>query len=162
DRLRIAWTLVVLAGVLHPTTGAWWAAWLLVATWVVRPSTRRALHAATGLGAAAGAWLLWRGSLADRLVRMDNLWTSVLASKDYVFPDEWALSVWAINLGTSLVVVGVWLLRRQRGIAAPWERGAVAGMAALVGLFVASLPLIDARIALAVQLQTSRVFWLVD
>ncbi len=161
-RLAVAWSLVALAGVLHPTTGAWWAAWLLVATWVVRPAWRRAIHGVVAIGSLAGAWLLWRGPLAERLVTMDGLWTGVLASKDYVFPDEWSLETWAVNLGTCLVVVAVWLLRRHRGAAAPWERGAVAGMVALVALFVASLPFIDARIALAVQLQTSRVFWLVD
>jgi len=162
ERLGLAWLLVTAATVLHPTTGAWWAGWLLVATWVVRPAWRRAMLAALLGLLPLGVWAVWRGPLAERLSAMDAAWTRVLASKDYVFPDEWSLASWALNLGTLVVVLGIWQLRRRRGVAAAWETGAVAGMAALVAVFLGSLPLIDARVALAVQLQTSRVFWLVD
>lgn len=162
DRLGVAWALVTAAALLHPTTGAWWAGWLLVATWVVRPAWRRRIHAALAVAMPLVAWAVWRGPLSGRLGAMDGLWTHVLASKDYVFPDEWAAGTWAVNLGTFAVVIGVWLVRRRRGVARPWERGAVAGTVALLLLFLGSLPFIDARVALAVQLQTSRVFWLID
>lgn len=162
DRLALAWGLILVACVLHPTTGAWWAVWLLVACWVVRPAWRRVILIGGVAAAAAAAWLLARGPLAGRLAVMDEPWTRVLGTKDYVFPDEWSVGSWLVNLLTAAIVVGVWRLRVAHGVARRWEAGAAAGVVALVALFLASLPLIDARVALAVQLQTSRVFWLVD
>ena len=44
----------------------------------------------------------------------------------------------------------------------PREAGLLAGAAALAGLFLISWPLMVAGIALALQLQTSRVFWMLD
>jgi hypothetical protein len=162
DRLPLAWALTLVACVLHPTTGVWWAVWLTAACWVLRPAWRRALLVA-GIGAGSvGAWMLARGPLAGRLAIMDEPWTRVLASKDYVFPDEWSIGPWLVNMLTAAVAVGVWRVRVAQGVARRWEAGAAAGVVALVALFLASLPFIDARVALAVQLQTSRVFWLVD
>lgn len=162
DRLVLAWALTLAACVLHPTTGVWWAVWLTAACWVVRPAWRR-LMALGGVAAAAVAvWMLVGGPLAGRLGIMDEPWTRVLASKDYVFPDEWTLGPWLVNLLTAAAVAGVWRVRVAQGVARRWEAGAVAGTLALVALFLASIPFIDARVALAVQLQTSRVFWLVD
>lgn len=162
DRLGMAAALVGIACLLHPTTGAWWAMWLLVACWVVRPAWRRPLLLG-GLASVPGiVWLLWSGPLSGRLGLMDPVWTHVLASKDYVFPDEWALGSWFVNLLTAAVMIGVWRLRVHQRVARAWEAGAVLGLTALVAFFLLSVPLIDARVALAVQLQTSRVFWLVD
>ena len=162
DRLAAAWALTALSCVLHPTTGAWWALWLLAATWVLLPAWRRTLLGMSAAVVPLGTWMVWRGPLAGRLAAMDESWTRVLASKDYVFPDEWAVGSWVVNLLTAALVIGVWRLRMAQGVARPWERGVVVGVGALVAVFLASLPFIDARIALAVQLQTSRVFWLVD
>jgi hypothetical protein len=162
DRLPLAWALTLLANVLHPTTGVWWAVWLGVTCWVVRPAWRRMLSVGAVSGALVAFWMLARGPLAGRLAVMDERWTRVLASKDYVFPDEWTLVPWLVNLLSVAIVAGVWRLRVARGVARPWEAGAAAGVLALVAIFLASMPFIDARVALAVQLQTSRVFWLVD
>ncbi len=162
DRLALAWGLTTLACVLHPTTGAWWALWLLVATWYVRPSWRRALRWAAAPAVPLVVWTLTRGPLAGRLGVMDEAWTRVLVSKDYVFPDEWSVGSWVVNMLTAAIVVGVWRLRVAQGVARAWERGAAMGVVALVAAFLVSMPFIDARVALAVQLQTSRIFWLVD
>jgi hypothetical protein len=162
NRLALAWGLTALAFVLHPTTGAWWALWLLVVTWYIRPMWRRGLLAAATLAAPITAWMVMRGPLAGRFGVMDDAWTRVLASKDYVFPDEWSVGSWVVNLFTAAIVVGVWRLRVSQGVARLWERGAAMGVVALVVAFLVSIPFIDARVALAVQLQTSRVFWLVD
>jgi hypothetical protein len=59
-------------------------------------------------------------------------------------------------------VFGVWRWRVGRGLAQAWEAGLTFGVVALAGLFLASVPFIAARLALAVQLQTSRVFWVAD
>ena len=53
-------------------------------------------------------------------------------------------------------------LRRRRGVAVRREIGLLAGAAALVAVFLISWPLMLAGIALALQLQTSRVFWMLD
>lgn len=162
DRLAPAWVLTGMSCVLHPTTGAWWALWLIAVSWVLRPSWRRAILVAGSCLVPIAAWMLLRGPLAGRLVIMDEPWTRAMASKDYVFPDEWSAGSWLVNLMTAGLVVGVWRLRVAHGLARQWERGVVAGVCTLVTAFLASIPFIDARVALAVQLQTSRIFWLVD
>jgi hypothetical protein len=93
---------------------------------------------------------------------MDPRWASVLAGKDYIFPFDWTLAFWAINLGYLAVIVAIYLLRTRRGVATPRELGLVAGAVALVCLFLVSSALMRAWVALALQLQTSRVFWLLD
>ncbi len=162
DRLGTAWALVALAAVLHPTTGLWWAVWLTGATAAMRPQWRgRVIASVTGAGLLAVAALLLT-PLALRLQVMDPAWIRAFASKDYVFPNLWALDAWLANLVLPCVVVAVWRWRVRSGLAATWESGMVAGVALLTATFLASLPFIAGHVALAVQLQTSRVFWIVD
>ncbi|MBA2355923.1 MAG: hypothetical protein H0V80_14805 [Acidobacteria bacterium] len=161
-RLAVAWGLVALSVVLHPTTGLWWVIWLGAATWVVKPRWRRAVTGAVVAVAAVAIAALAVGPLAGRLVVMDAAWLQPFATKDYVFPTDWSVGSWLVNLLLPAVVVAVWHRRRHLGLAAPWEAGAVAGVVVLVAAFLLSLPLIAADVALAVQLQTSRVFWIVD
>lgn len=162
DRVGVAWALGALAAVLHPTTGLWWLAWLVAATYVVRPAWRRRLIEAGLAAAVIGGALLFFTPLANRLRVMDAAWIAPFASKDYVFPTAWAVGPWLANLLLPVVVAGVWRWRVRRGLAASWEGGVVAGVTLLTALFLVSLPFIAARMALAVQLQTSRVFWIVD
>jgi hypothetical protein len=93
---------------------------------------------------------------------MDPTWASVLAGKDYVFPSDWGAAFWIVNVGYLVVAGVVFQLRRQRGVALPREAGLLAGAAALVAIFLISWPMMSAGIALALQLQTSRVFWMLD
>ena len=60
------------------------------------------------------------------------------------------------------MIVATFLARRRRGLTRPGELGLVAGCLALVAVFVATLPLVAAHVAIAVQLQVSRVFWMAD
>lgn len=93
---------------------------------------------------------------------MDPLWASALEGKDYIFPSDWDAAFWVVNLGYLAVCVAIYQMRLRRGVALHMERGIVAGAAALVVLFLVSWPLMGARIVLALQLQTSRIFWMLD
>jgi hypothetical protein len=162
DRPGVAWALAVTAMVLHPTTGLWWMVWLAAATIVMRPRWRRGLIAAAVLGGVLAAAVLLATPMGDRLRVMDAAWILPFASKDYVFPTAWAPDAWLANLALPLLVVVAWRWRVREGRAAPWEAGMVAGVCLLSVTFLLSLPLIASRVALAVQLQTSRVFWVID
>ena len=52
--------------------------------------------------------------------------------------------------------------RRSHGMTVPREDGLVAGSMALLALFLVSVPLASVGVALVVQLQFSRIFWLLD
>ncbi len=161
DRQGVAWALVATSMVLHPTTGLWWAVWLTAATIALSSNWRRRLAEVTVvMGLLAGGLALT--PLAARLRVMDEAWLRPLASKDYILPTEWAATPWLANLAMPAVVVAVWLWRRRQGLAARWEMGMVAGVVLLTGTFLLSLPFIALRVALAVQAQTSRVFWIID
>jgi hypothetical protein len=93
---------------------------------------------------------------------MDPLWASALAGKDYIFPSDWTVSFWLVNMSYLVVAGAVYEVRRRRGITEPREIGLLAGGVALVAVFLMSWPMMSAGVALALQLQTSRVFWLLD
>jgi hypothetical protein len=93
---------------------------------------------------------------------MDREWLATLETKDYLFPLDWPLYVWLLNLG---YLATIWFIYRHRGnagILAPGERGVVLGCLSLALVFAAALPLNAARLALVIQLQIPRVFWMVD
>lgn len=152
--------LVLAAGLVHPTTGVFFAVWVGVALAVNDARMRPALLGLAAAAGAAGAFFLWRGPLG--LQTMDAAWTATLADKDYVFPTAWSAGTWLTNAIYPVVIAGTYVVRRRRGVARPHEGGVVAGCLALVALFAASLPFVAARVALAVQLQVSRVFWMAD
>ena len=148
------------AGAIHPTTGIWFVGWIGVALFVEQPRLRRALAAGAALGVAAGLGLLAAGFLPVQ--RMDDAWLSTLAGKDYLFATDWGVGPWVLNAAYPVVIVATFLARRRRGLTQPGELGLVAGCLALVAVFVATLPLVAAHVAVAVQLQVSRVFWMAD
>jgi len=154
--------LVLVAGVIHPTTALWFAIWAAVAMAVTEPRLRGPLTAAAGLGAVAAAWLLRAGPLAGRLAPMDPQWLATLVTKDYLFPLDWPLHAWLINLAYAPLIVFVYRRRRDAGVTTPVERGLVAGCLMLLLIFAVALPLNAARIALVVQLQIPRTFWMLD
>jgi hypothetical protein len=129
---------------------------------VARPEWRRALLTLVVVAIAAIALASAGGPLAGRLVRMDAPWLAVIADKDYLFPLSWPIAVWVTNLAAIPVIAAGWLARRRRGALVERETALVAGAAALLILFVCWLPFDAAHVALAVQLQVSRVFWLLD
>jgi len=158
----LALGLVAAAGVLHPTIAAWFGLWLLVALAAGQPQRRPALTAIAGALGLAGCWALVWGPLQGRLVRMDPAWLDVLGSKDYLFPTAWPFDAWLVNLAYPIAIVLVYRLRRVRGLTSARETGLTIGSLVMVAVFLATLPLVAARLALAVQLQISRMFWMLD
>ena len=154
--------LVAVAAALHPTTGLWFAIWLSVAAYVAEPRFRRTIAAAAAACVLAAVWALYAGPLEGRLVRMDDEWLATLAAKDYLFPRNWPASAWLVNLAYAPVIYLIYRQRRKAGVALMRERAVVAGCLALVVVFFIVLPFNAARIALAIQLQPARVFWMLD
>jgi hypothetical protein len=161
-RPAVTATLVLAAGFIHPTTALWFAIWSAVAIAVTEPRMRVPLAGAAGFAALAGAWLLTAGPLGGRLVVMDPEWLATLGTKDYLFPLGWPLYVWLINLAYAPVIVFVYRRRRADGLTIPGETGLVAGCLTLLLIFAVALPLNAVRIALVVQLQIPRIFWMLD
>ena len=157
-----ALALVAVAFAIHPTTAMWFAIWLSVALFVAERAWRVPLALLASAGAAAAVWAVTLGPLRGHLTRMDPLWASALAGKDYIFPSDWNASFWLVNLSYLAVATAVYVLRRRRGVSTPREPGLLAGGAALVVVFLVSWAFMRAGVALALQLQTSRVFWILD
>ena len=161
-RGTLALALVAAAFVMHPTTAVWFGVWVATALAVSERSWRLPLAGLAVAGAIVGFWMIAFGPLRGHLTTMDPRWASVLAGKDYIFPFDWTFAFWAVNLGYVAVILAIYLFRDRRGIATPRELGLVAGAVALVCVFLVSSPLMRAWVALALQLQTSRVFWMLD
>jgi hypothetical protein len=157
-----AFVAILISATMHPTTTMFFAIALGVIAAVERPEWRRALVGGVVFLALAGAWIVWIGPLAGRLRLMDTAWVHVLDDKDYVFPGTWPWYAWVLNLLYPVAIVWIHRVRVRAGVAQPGERGLVAAMVVLVAIFLISVPLSAVRLALAVQLQVSRVFWLTD
>jgi hypothetical protein len=102
------------------------------------------------------------GPLVGRLAIMDPEWLATLSSKDYLFPFGWQATTWLVNLSYAPIIWFVYRRRAAAGVLMPFEAGLVAGCLALLAIFLVSLPFNTARVALAVQLQIPRVFWMLD
>ena len=162
-RRRTWLPLAIVAGAhcVHPTTAALFAIWLLAAALVAEPGARRAL-AAVALASGGAAALVVLGPLRGQLVVMDETWLGVLASKDYLLAHEWPPTTWALHLAVAALIAVVHGYRRALGLASARETGLVVGCGVLLLLFLLSVPLSAARLALAVQLQLNRIFWPLD
>ena len=162
---RRVWTAVALVGataLVHVTTAMWFAVLIGVALLVLDPRFRR-LGAAAAVGAIAFlAWAVSAGPLRASMTTMDAVWLQAVASKDSLFATQWPAWAWAANLA---MLALLWWAHRRRtanGASRPEDGALVWGATALVAIFLVTLPLIAARVALPVQLQIPRVFWLVD
>ena len=154
--------LSISAAVLHPTTGLWFICATGVAVLVNERRLRVAMAVLAAAALVSAASLVTDGPLAGRWVVMGPEWLEAVAQKDYLFPSEWSLDIWATNLLYPLLIAALFVVRWKSGRAAVTELGLVAGMGALFLLFLISLPFTQARIALAVQLQIPRALWLLD
>ncbi|HET9269695.1 MAG TPA: hypothetical protein VFO31_16075 [Vicinamibacterales bacterium] len=161
-RAWLAVALIAVAAAVHATTGLWFAVLVGVALVVSEPWWRRAAIPAAVFGAAVAAWAVIAGPLSGRLVVMDDIWLQAVAAKDSLFANEWPISAWATNLGTLALLWVAYRFRSARGRTMAEERGLVWGATALVAVFLITLPAVAAHVAFPVQLQISRVFWLVD
>jgi hypothetical protein len=90
---------------------------------------------------------------------MDSAWLAAVAGKETLFASNWPIWTWVANL--SLIVVA-WFTYRVRQRTEPELSALIWGAAALVGIFLATFPLVQAKLAFPVQLQIARIFWLVD
>ena len=145
---------VALAAVAHPTTALWFGAAVAVAiAWQI---DRRGLWALALPFVAGVVWLATSG------VRLDAEWLSVIGGKDYLFPMAWPAYAWAANLAYPVVVWAIYQRRRTFGAVVGGETGLVVGLLVLAGIFVISVPFTAANVALVVQLQVPRVFWVLD
>ena len=158
----VSLVLVMLACAMHPTTGLWFGVWIVVALAVSETRWRAPLIALCAATAAFGVWAVSFGPLRGHLDHMDAAWASVLAGKDYIFPSDWGAAFWVVNFGYLAVAGAIYDMRRRRGLTPPCELGLLIGAVSLAVLFLVSWPMMSAGIALALQLQTSRIFWMLD
>jgi hypothetical protein len=152
----------IVAAAVHTTTAFWFLVCLGVAGLVSERRERVPLLAIGIVAAGMLAYAVLFGPLAGRLYPMDAAWLSVIGDKDYLFPDEWPLYGWVTCVVYVGVVAAAVRARSRTGELQPRERGLVAGAGALVVIFLLMLPPLFARSELTVQLQPSRVFWILD
>ena len=154
-RLWLALVLAIGAGLVHPTTGLWIGTVVVVA--ILTAMNRPAIWAAAAVMiTGVVVWLAVAG------VRMDETWRSVLLEKDYLFSLQWPAYAWVLNLLYLPLLAVIYRRRRALNVLAPGEPLLLAGFCALVAGFLLSLPLTAASVALAVQLQVNRIFWVLD
>jgi hypothetical protein len=151
-----------MAGLLHPMIGFWFVIWIGVASAVADPGNRHVLGGATLAGLATVVLVLVWGPLKGQLVIMDDTWLAVLVTKTYLFPNDWPWVTWVANLGYGATIGGVYWYRRSSVGVSVRETGVVVGCGALLAIFLLSLPFVMSGVALAVQTQISRIFWLLD
>jgi hypothetical protein len=140
-----------------------WFAVLLGVAMAVLDGRLRTL-AIGGTVAAVGllVWATTAGPLRGSFTTMDAEWLAVVANKDSLFASDWPLWAWALNLSFIAIAWGAWRVARADSHPAPEFTALLWGATALVALFLLTLPLVLARVAFPVQLQISRVFWLVE
>jgi hypothetical protein len=149
--------LVAVSGLIHVTTGLWFAVMLGVAMAYLDPNLRRLAMAGAAAVVVFMVWAGIAGPLRSSFVTMDPLWLEAVAGKD-LFAWEWPVWAWVSNLGLIVIAWAAYRWKENRP-----ELGAIIwGAAALVGVFVGTLPLVRAKLAFPIQLQISRIFWLVD
>ena len=160
ERLWASAVMVVIATALHTPTGVWFGCvWLVAACW--RWRSHRAVWLAAALAALGGSAAVVT-LLGGHIVTMNAEWLEVLSTKDYLFSAEWPIYAWALNMAYPVVLVAIYRRRRALGMTSPGESALMVGLLALVVAFFVSLPFTQARIALAVQIQINRIFWLLD
>ena len=160
-RIRPALVVLGVAILVHPTIGFWFAILVVGASVVHGDIAPKALLGWAVVAMAVGVWALG-DVLRDQLVFMDATWLRVLAFKDYLVVAGWPLAAWLSNLAITAVVFALYRYRRSLGVTTEREGALVAGCGLLLCVFLLSAPLSIAGVALAVQLQVNRVFWLID
>jgi len=162
QRVAAPFVLLLLAFVIHSTTGLWLLVWLTVSAGIAYPHVRRYLAIAGAAGAIAAVWALTLGPLGGRLSIMDPEWRQMLGSKDYLFPLEWPAHAWMINLGYLPVIAWIYQRRAREGRVDRVERGLVLGSSSLALIFAGALVLHAIGVTLAIQRQPARLFWMFD
>jgi hypothetical protein len=161
-RSWLAVALIAIAGAVHLTTALWFAVLVGVAMVALEPKLRPVAGGLCAAGIAVTAWAVTAGPLRGSLVTMDEVWLQAVAVKDSLFPSMWPLWAWLANLGLLGLLWWAHRHRTRRREATPADSALVWGATALVALFLITLPFVTARVSLPVQLQISRIFWLID
>jgi len=151
--------LVGVSALVHVTTALWFSILIGVAMAVLEPRLRRPAIVVAGAAMAIGAWTFTLGPLSTR---MDDVWLQAVASKDSLFASQWPAWAWIANVALLGILWWAHSHRRARGHATAEDAAVIWGTTALVAFFLLTLPLVLARVAFPVQLQISRVFWMVD
>ena len=162
---RRTWLSIALVGataLLHVTTGLWFSILIGVALVRLEPELRRLAIAAAVAAVAVGAWALMAGPLRTSMTQMDDVWLQAVASKDSLFASQWPLWAWIANLALLALLWWAHVRRQGSGQATVEDDALIWGATALVAFFLLTLPLVVARFAFPVQLQISRVFWILD
>ena len=154
--------LVAAAALVHVTTGLWFSILIGVALVRLEPALRRLAVGGAVVVIAAGLWAVVGGPLRTSMTRMDDVWLQAVASKDSLFASQWPLWAWIANLALLAILWWAHRHRTHSRHASTEDEALVWGATALVACFLLTLPLLVLRLALPVQLQISRVFWLVD
>jgi hypothetical protein len=160
-RDSIGIVLLLAGAIIHSTTALWFFVWLGVAAWFARPAWRPVLRGCAAAAVIGSVLAVTAGPLSADLTRMDREWLAAIGEKD-LYPFEWPFDAWLTNLVTVPVIFYGWRARRRAGVLVPGEAALAAGALALFVLFLCWLPFNEARVALAVQVQLSRVFWILD
>jgi hypothetical protein len=155
-RQMLAVALVAVAALCHATTALWFAVLIGTALTVVDRRWRLAGSLITGVALLALVWTMAAGET------LDALWVEALGDRNFIFANEWPFWAWAANLGLLAVLWTAHAVRRRRGTATERDTALVWGATALVALFLITLPAVAGHVALAVQFQFSRVFWVLD
>ncbi len=150
------------AALLHPTTTMWFVIWVGVAIVVSEKTWRVPLAATAAAVGIASVWALSSGPLAGRLAIMDAEWLDAVAGKDYLFPMRWPIGACLLNLAYAPIIWFIYRRRAAAGVLLPRETGLVIGCLSLAGVFLIAVALGAAGVALAIQLQPARVFWMLD
>ena len=145
--LSICW---IAAAAIHPTTALWWALAIVAAQVLTTSGRQRLLMAAALLVLVIGSFVAIRLGLP----LMDPQWLRVLDNKDYLFASGWPAYAWLFNLAYLPLILLIGKMKGDGRLAAP--------ALALFAAFVCSYPFTESHVALAVQLQITRVFWLMD
>jgi hypothetical protein len=161
-RLVLAWAAVAVAAAIHPTTAVWFGALVAVATAVAPGPASVAARIAGAAVAAAAALVVMVAVMRPDFGVMDAAWRQALQDKTYLFAAEWPASAWVLNLAYPVAIATIFALRRRSGRARPGEVALVAGALALAAAFLVSAVLTALDVIAVVQLQVSRVFWLLD
>jgi len=148
--------LVALAGVCHATTALWFAVLIGTALMVVDRRWRIPGVVVIAIGVVTLVWMMATGP------SMDPIWIDALGGRDFIFASEWPIWAWLANLGLLAALWVAHMVRAGRGSATELDTALVWGATALVALFLLTLPSVATHVALAVQFQFSRVFWVVD
>lgn len=161
-RSWLAIALVACAALIHVTTALWFAVLAGVAIALVDRQLRWIVVAGAAVSVVALLEAIASGRMRAALAPMDDVWLAAVAGKDSLFPNQWPAWAWIANLALPAALWWAHLRRRRWGRATPEDAAIVWGATALVALFLVTLPLVAAGVTVPVQLQISRIFWLVD